>query len=164
MCSAYLLTGSMERRRSISCWRKHVTRKKGNAFSKSLAHSHPPPLCFCVVSCCVYVEALPMSRYCLFLRWCLFVCVVCLCICDCIYVNFCCVESQGGGMGYVLEWTKSRFGSSRPSRSTGRKEDTATHLSRSLSLSLLFGLQIFRCMYYYFLKTLSFCPFVCLTH
>jgi hypothetical protein len=76
MCLAYLLTGTMESASKISCWRKHGTRKKGNAFWKALAHSHPPPLYSCVVSCCVNVEALPMSRDCLFLCWCLFVCVV----------------------------------------------------------------------------------------
>lgn len=142
----YLLTGSMEMRRKISCWRKHGTRKKGNAFSKALFHSHPPPLSFCVVSCCVYVEALPMSRDCLFLHWCLFIWIVCLCICDCMYMNLCLcicdcmyvnlsfVESQGGGMWYVLESTKSRSGSSWPRKSMGRNE--VRHCSSSLPFSL----------------------------
>jgi hypothetical protein len=76
MCFAYLLIGTMESTRKISCWRKQNTRKKGNAFWKALAHSDPPPLYSCVVSCCVYVEALPMPCDCLLLCWCLFVCVV----------------------------------------------------------------------------------------
>ena len=47
--------------------------------------------------------------------------VLCLYICDCTCVNWCCVECRGGGMWYVLECEKSRSGSSRARRSKGRK-------------------------------------------
>jgi hypothetical protein len=47
--------------------------------------------------------------------------VLCLYICDCTCVNWCCFKCRGGGMRYVLECEKSRSGSSRARRSKGRK-------------------------------------------
>ena len=65
---------------NVHVFRLSLNRNKGNAFWKALAHSHLPPLYSCVVSCWVYVEALPMSRDCLYFWWCLFVCVVSVCL------------------------------------------------------------------------------------
>ena len=137
MCFAYLLTGT-----------------KGMHFGKLLLIQIPllytPVLCHVVcmwkrfpcpviVCCCVGVWSY----------------VLCLYICDCMYVNSCCVESRGGCMWYVLEWAKFRSESSRARRSEGRK---MLHLI-SLSLSPLFGLYILRCRYYIFSKTFLFIRF-----
>jgi hypothetical protein len=88
MCFTDFLIGTMESRSKIGCWRKHDTTKKGNAFSKALAHSHPPPIYSCVVLCCVNVERFPCP---VIVCSCVGVCsyVLCLYICDCMYVKSC---------------------------------------------------------------------------